>query len=256
MRCRFTGDDPKRIAPCEDHEIVDQGADSVGLPDDQRGGLLRLPVGSAQREQLAGSADSAERVLHLVGDSRGNAAERCEALPLRDDVGELLVERAVAEHQRGAVGLPACGEERRRRHLDHERWPEALLHRALALEGRTAATEGLAREPRQRVVRPEEPLDGPSGRRLPREPEDPARLCADLFDPAGGVDHHDTVGQRIEQVREIARRHGVLGGCAQVSASIPPPPVAGSRRVQIGSPRSSRTPRIGIPAHSGRWPSS
>ena len=53
---------------------VHQSADTVGLVADQNG-QLAVRLGHAALEQLCGTADAGERVLHLVRQNGGHAAD-------------------------------------------------------------------------------------------------------------------------------------------------------------------------------------
>ena len=73
----------------EDFHAVDQVANSIGFVADEVGQFAvgRQHVGF---EQLGGAANTGERVLDLVGQDRGHAADAAGGAP----IGDLTIQRA------------------------------------------------------------------------------------------------------------------------------------------------------------------
>ena len=69
------------VSARKDHELVDQGENSVDFADDETGGLFRASLRRPGREQFRRATDSAERVLDLVSDSGGDVTEGLELVP-------------------------------------------------------------------------------------------------------------------------------------------------------------------------------
>ena len=197
--------EPHATALGEDHQVVHQRDDSVHLTHDEVRRGTGAVVAGARRDELRRAADAAERVLHLVRDTRGDLTEGREPLALGHPLGQCPLDRAVAQRDHYAAAAAVVLDQRRRGDIHHDVLLEAPPHPSLALDAGAAGAKHGLHDLRDGVIRTDDLLDARRGRGLRRCLENAAGLGVHELDVSVRVDDDDAVEHGIEDPLEVGR---------------------------------------------------